>query len=32
MYEAISSAYRHREARGGPTGMASRKKSSHPHK
>ena len=32
MYEAISSAYRDRESRGEPTGMAARKKSSHPHK
>jgi deoxyhypusine synthase len=32
MYEAISAAYRDREAGGGPTGMAARKKSSHPHK
>ena len=32
MYEAISTAYQTREKRGGPTGLASRKKSSHPHK
>jgi deoxyhypusine synthase len=32
MYEAISTAYQAREKRGGPTGLASRKKSNHPHK
>ena len=32
MYEALSAAYHDREKQGGPTGLASRKKSSHPHK
>jgi deoxyhypusine synthase len=32
MYEAIASSYRERQARGEPTGMAARLKSSHPHK
>jgi deoxyhypusine synthase len=32
MYQAISTAFREREGRGGPTGLASRKKSTHPHK
>ena len=32
MYGAISTAYVEREAKGGPTGLASRKKSNHPHK
>ncbi len=32
MYQAISSAYQEREGRGEPTGLASRKKSTHPHK
>ncbi|MGE3821776.1 MAG: deoxyhypusine synthase [Isosphaeraceae bacterium] len=32
MYAAIATAYSEREAAGGPTGLASRKKSSHPHK
>jgi deoxyhypusine synthase len=32
LYSAIESAYADREASGGPTGMAARKKSTHPHK
>ena len=32
MYESLSQAYHNRESAGGPTGLASRKKSSHPHK
>lgn len=32
MYEVLSKAYADRETQGGPTGLASRKKSSHPHK
>lgn len=32
MYEALRAEYLKREQRGGPTGLASRKKSSHPHK
>lgn len=32
MYDALSEAYAHRETKGEPTGLASRKKSSHPHK
>ena len=32
MYAAIATAYEQRESAGGPTGLASRKKSSHPHK
>ena len=32
MYQALTDAYRAREADGGQTGMAARKKSTHPHK
>jgi deoxyhypusine synthase len=32
MYESLSAAYHEREGRGEPTGLASRKTSSHPHK
>ena len=32
MYEALSAAYHDREKQGGPTGLASRKKSNHTHK
>lgn len=32
MHEAIAEAYARRQAAGGPTGLASRKKSTHPHK
>ena len=32
LYESLATAYRNREAGGEPTGLAARKKSSHPHK
>ncbi len=32
LYESLAAAYRDREKKGEPTGMAARKKSSHPHK
>jgi hypothetical protein len=32
MYQSLADAYQAREAHGGPTGLAARKKSTHPHK